>query len=146
MRRYTAFHSILTLLVLIAGIGGVVHDSLSRSTPSTYVHLHAAFGLLLWASVVVRFNRRLRQSPRMLPVDIRELSRHLSRLVCLLLYLLMFISLTARSVACGWRAGCPAAPDFQGYLGYGFVALITIQVLAARCRHTAWKRMAPAPG
>lgn len=146
MRRYTAFHSNLTLLVLIAGIAGVVHDSLARSTPSTSMNLHAAFGLLLWVSVVARFRRRLRQSPRMLPVDIREFSRHLSRLVCLVLYLLMFISLAARTVACVWRTGCPAAPDFQGYLGYGFVALITIQGLAALCRHTSWKTMAPAPG
>ncbi len=146
MRRYTAFHSNLTFLVLIAGIAGVVHDSLAKSTPPASMNLHAAFGLLLWVSVVVRFGRRLRQSPRMLPVDIREFSRHLSRLVCLVLYLLMFISLVARAVACLWRAGCPAVPDFQGYLGYGFVALITIQGLAALCRHTACKTMASTPG
>jgi cytochrome b561 len=146
MRRSTAFHSNLTLLVLIAGIAGVVHDSLARGTSSTYMNLHAAFGLLLWVSVVVRFHRRLRQSPRMLPIDIREFSRHLSRLVCLVLYLLMFASLAARTAACVWRTGCPAAPDFQGYLGCGFIALVTIQALAALCRLTAWKTMAPAPG
>src|SRR5450631_3483656 len=92
MSRYTAFHSNLALLVVIVGIAGVLHDSMG-SVPG-YMNLHAVFGVLLWVSVVARFHRRLHQSPPMLPIEIREFSRHLSRLVYLMLYVLMFISLT----------------------------------------------------
>jgi hypothetical protein len=120
MSRYTSLPANLTLLVVITGIAAVVHDSLGKSAPASYLNLHALFGLLLWATVVARFHQRLHQSPRMLPIDIREFSRHLSRLVYLMLYMLMLIRLIIRS---------PVAPDFQGYLGYGLIALITIQVL-----------------
>lgn len=145
MSRYTALHSGFTLLVVIVGIAGVVHDSLARTAPVSYMNLHALFGALLWISVVARFHRRLRQSPRMLPIDIREFSRHLSRLVYLMLYILMFISLITGAVAGIWRTDSVTAPDFQGYLGYGFFALITIHVLAAICGHTT-RAMAPAAG
>lgn len=121
MPRYTSLHASLTLLAVIAGIAAVVQDSLANSAPASYLNLHALFGALLWASVVARFRRRLHQSPRMLPIDIREFSRHLSRLVYLMLYILMLVRLII---------GSPAAPDFQGYLGYGLIALITIQVLS----------------
>jgi hypothetical protein len=120
---------------MIAGIAAVVQDSLAKSAPASYLNLHTLFGALLWASVVAHFHRRLHQSPRMLPIDIREFSRHLSRLVYLLLYILMLVRLII---------GSPAAPDFQGYLGYGLIALITIRVLAAVCcRQTSWA-MSPA--
>jgi cytochrome b561 len=122
--------------VVIVGIAGVVHDSLARSVPASYINLHALFGALLWVSVVARFQRRLRQSPRMLPGEIREFSRHLSRLVYLMLYILMFASLITGALTCTWRTDCVVPPDFQGYLGYGFFALITIHVLAAMCRQT----------
>jgi cytochrome b561 len=129
MSRYTSLQANLTLLAVIAGIAAVVQDSLAKSAPASYMNLHALFGALLWASVVARFHRRLHQSPRMLPIDIREFSRHLSRLVYLMLYILMLARLII---------GSPAAPDFQGYLGYGLIALITIRVLAAVCcRHTS---------
>jgi cytochrome b561 len=131
MPRYISLQANLTLLVVIAGIAAVVQDSLAKSAPASYVNLHALFGALLWASVVARFHRRMHQSPRMLPIDIREFSRHLSRLVYLLLYILMLVRLII---------GSPAAPHFQGYLGYGLIALITIQVLgdvAGRSYHSA---------
>jgi cytochrome b561 len=137
MSRYTALHSGFTLLVVIVGIAGVVHDSLARTAPVSYMNLHALFGGLLWISVVARFHRRLRQSPRMLPIDIREFSRHLSRLVYLMLYILMFTSLITGAVT------SVAAPDFQAYLGYGLFALITIHVLAAICRRRT-RAMVPA--
>ena len=133
MSRYTSLQANLTLLVMIAGIAAVVHDSLAKSAPASYLNLHALFGALLWASVVARFHRRLHQSPRMLPIDIREFSRHLSRLVYLMLYILMLIRLII---------GPPVAPDFQGYLGYGLIALITIQVLG----DVAGRSMSSEPG
>jgi hypothetical protein len=129
MPRYTSLHANLTLLVVIAGIAAVVQDSLAKSAPASYLNLHALFGALLWASVVARFHRRLHQSPRMLPIDIREFSRHLSRLVYLMLYILMLVSLIIGAVDGIWRNRWPAAPDFRGYLGYGLIALVTIQVL-----------------
>jgi cytochrome b561 len=124
---------------MIAGIAAVVHDSLANGAPASYMNLHALFGVLLWAGVVARFHRRLHQAPRMLPIDIREFSRHLSRLVYLMLYILMLVSLIIGAVTYIWRNRSPEASDFQAYLGYGLIALITIRVLAAVCcRHTTW--------
>ncbi len=121
-------------LVVVVGILGLVVDSWPIPLPHG-ANLHALFGLLLWVAVVVRFYRRLRQSPRMRPTDIREFSRHLSRLVYLLLYVLMFVNLAIGTLRAALKhTDIGAAEDFQSYLGYGLVALITIHALAALCR------------
>jgi len=69
----------------------------------------------------------------MLPADIRALSRHLSRTVYLLLYVLMFCDLTI-----GILPGTPhhraiygPAVEFQSYLAYGLLALVAIRALSA---------------
>jgi cytochrome b561 len=132
-------------LVVVVGILALTQDS----WPIPLLHgadLHALFGVLLWVAVVARFYRRLRQSPRMLPTDIRAFSRHLSRLVYLLLYVLMFIDLligTLRGVLKHTVIG--AAEDFQSFLGYGLVALITIHGLAALCRQFVTYESAVSP-
>ena len=134
-RGASAFHSALALAVVSVGILGVLHDSRAQSHSASCMVLHALFGALLWISVVARFFRRLRQSPRMLPIDVREFSRGLSRLVYLVLYVLMFSSLVAGALSGAPRhANVGPAGDFQGYLGYGVLAIATIHALAAMYR------------
>jgi cytochrome b561 len=129
-------HAPFALLVLVVGLLGVIADTWIIPLPHRG-NLHVLFGALLWASVVARFYGRLRRSPRMQPADIRVFSRHLSRLVYLLLYILAFFNL-----AIGFLRAAPhstflaRAEGFQSYLVWGFVALITIRVLAALCHHS----------
>ena len=70
---------------------------LAVSSPIPLRHagsFHALFGALLLIFVAAsfcRFCRQVRQTPRMPPADIHAFSRHLSRTVYLLLYVLMFL-------------------------------------------------------
>ena len=134
-RSTTTLHSNLALLVIAVGVLGLIHDARTNSAPASWLNLHALFGVLLWVSVVARFWQRLRQSPRMLPADIRAFCRHVSRRVYLSLYTLLLVDLMF-----GILRNFPGRPllapaeDFQGYLGYGLLSLATIHVLGAACR------------
>jgi cytochrome b561 len=59
-----------------------------------WTNIHVLFGLLLCGLVLARCRWRAQRSPRVLTADIRELSRHLSRIV----YLLLYVVLGAREV------------------------------------------------
>jgi cytochrome b561 len=98
--------------------------------------VQALFGIAIWLYVVVRFYRRLRRSPPMLPSDLHAFSRRLARVVYAWLYALMFVRLTI-----GILCAAPDRPvqvpfdDFQGYLAWGVLAIVTIHALSAACRH-----------
>jgi cytochrome b561 len=129
-------HAHFALLVLGVGLLGLIADTGTVPLPHRG-NLHVLFGALLWTYVVARFYGRLRRSPRMQPADIRAFSRHLSRLVYLLLYLLTFFNLAAGFLrAAPHSAFLARAADLQSYLVCGFGALITIRVLAALCHHS----------
>jgi cytochrome b561 len=129
-------HRHFALLVLVVGLLGLIADTWTLPLPHRG-NLHVLFGALLWAYVLARFYGRLRRSPGMQPDDIRAFSRHLSRLVYLLLYLLAFFNL-----AIGFLRAAPhstfmaRAENFQIYLVFGLGALITIRVLAALCHRS----------
>jgi cytochrome b561 len=129
-------HAHFALLVLAVGLLGLIADTWTIPLPHRG-NLHVLFGALLWAYVVARFYGRLRRSPRMQPADLRAFSRHLSRLVYLLLYVLTLFNL-----AIGFLGAAPhsaflaRATDFQSYLVGGLGALVTIRVLAALCHHS----------
>jgi cytochrome b561 len=133
-RARAVFHFPLAPFVLLVGILGVIHDSWPGPLPHRG-NLHVLFGILLWICVVARFYGRMHQTPRMLLADIRPFSRHLARLVYLLLYVLMFCRLIT-DVACAAPPGAilRAGEDFQSYLACGVLALVTIHVLAALCQ------------
>jgi cytochrome b561 len=121
---------LLQLSVLGVGLLGLIHDSWAAPAAASRIGFHTLFGVLLWVSVVALFYRRVRRAHCLLPIDIRVFSRHLSRLVYLLLYVLMFCSLIIGILR--------AAPqDFRSYLASGCVALVTIQALAALCHRFA---------
>jgi hypothetical protein len=84
------------------------------------------FGAMLYGWVLMRFHRRLRQEPGMEPRELRTFTRHLSRLIYLLLYLMMLFSLGLR-----WLR----PEDFQVYLVHGVLALVAIHALGSLCRH-----------
>ncbi len=122
----------LELLAAAVGVLGVIHDSRSNSSPASWMSLHSLFGVLLWLSVIERFRRRFGQLTRGGPAGIRAFSRRLSRRVYLLLYGLVFLSLTlgvVRSASHG-----PAFSECaRGYLAWGIAALATIHALSALC-------------
>jgi len=126
------------VLLLVAGLLGLIYDAWTKPAPAAWLNPHLLFGAILSLWVVARFYRRMHQTPRLQPGDIRSFSRHLSRQVYLLLYLLMFAALSIGFMRQGSH-GTPAAAaeDFQIYLAYGIVALVAIQALAALCRHLA---------
>jgi cytochrome b561 len=109
--------------------------------------VQALFGVAIWLYVVARFYQRLHRSPPMLPSDLYAFSRRLSRVVYALLYTLMLVRLAIGI----WRAA-PDHPlqipfdDFQGYLAWGVLAIVTIHALSAACRHFFMNSAAmPAP-
>jgi cytochrome b561 len=138
-------HAHFALLVLVVGLLGLIADAWTIPLPHRG-NLHVLFGALLWAYVVARFFGRLRRSPRMQPADIRVFSRHLSRLVYLLLYFLAFVNLAIGCLRPAPHSTFLArAEDFQIYLLCGLGSLITIRVLAALCQsptHGLTKRAA----
>jgi hypothetical protein len=138
-------------LLVLAGFLCVIHDFWMSPAPPAWLNPHWLFAVLLSAWVAMRFYRRMHPAPyvhqtaRMQSGDIPAFSRHLSRLVYLLLYLLMLSSLSLRFVRHliqGTAMG--TADEFQVYLAGGVMALITIQALAAICRQLLRQR-APDP-
>src|SRR5271156_1334976 len=85
-RMLTALYGCAALLVATIGVLGLLDGSWLRQMLESWINIHALFGSLLCGLVLVRYQWRVRHSPCMLPADIRELSRHLSRIVYLLLY------------------------------------------------------------
>jgi len=135
--RYTrvsaALRANLTALVVCVGVISLVKDSWLSPLPHRG-NLQVLFGILLWLCVVERFYSRLTSAPRLSMTDIRPLSRHLSHLVYLLLYGLMLVRLIIDLCAAPHHASLHPE-DFQSYLVSGVLALITIHLLAAWCRH-----------
>jgi cytochrome b561 len=146
-----ALHSGLALLVLAAGLLGLLYDS--RPIPLRHAgSLHALFGALLLIFVAARFCRfcrfcwHVRRTPRMPPADIRAFSRHLSRTVYLLLYVLVFFDLIIGILpGTSHRTIDGQAVLFQSYLASGVLALVAIRALCALYPHIAVHHWGDAP-
>jgi cytochrome b561 len=115
------------------------------------MNVHALFGFLLCGLVLARYRWLVERAPHMLPSEIPELSRHLSRIVYLFLYVVIgarevvgilnslwhggpvdFNLLDARSRQgpdYGWFS---TKDDFQMFFASGLFALIFVRVLASR--------------
>lgn len=139
-RKSLAFHRSLGLLVASVGVLGVLLDSSRMQTYASWINIHALFGSLLWLWVVIRFHGRIRRSLHASPTEIRAFTRRLSRTVYLLLYFLMCVKQIA-SIArfTPDRTTIGSAEDFQVYLAYGVLALVTIHGLAALWRHVCFR-------
>jgi cytochrome b561 len=140
-----ALHSGLALLVLAAGLLGLLYDSwlIPHRHPGS---LHALFGALLLIFVAACFGRHVRRTPRIPPADIRAFSRRLSRTVYLLLYVLMFFDLIIGFLpGTSHRAIDGQAVQFQSYLASGVLALVAIRALCALYPHIAVHHWGDAP-
>jgi cytochrome b561 len=150
-RMLRALFGCAALLVVVIGVLSLLDGSWLRQMLESWINIHALFGLLLCGLVLVRYQWRVRHSRGMLPTDIRELSRHLSRIVYLLLYVVIGIRQSIGIINSIWhgsavdfnlfddrasngpdRAGWNPKDDFQLLLATGLFVLIIVRVLACR--------------
>jgi hypothetical protein len=122
------------LAVVSVGVVGLLHDSRHGQVVGSLINVPALFGLLLCGLVIARFYRRAKHSPLVVPADVRDFSRQLSRMV----YILLYATIGVRQIICivdsNWHGaygnGFGPSEDFQVFVVYGLVALAVIRVLA----------------
>ena len=147
-RTLTALYGCIALVAVVIGVLGLIGASWPRQMLESWINIHALFGLLLCGLVFSRCWWRVKHSPRMLPADIRELSRHLSRIVYLLLYVVVGLSQLISILNSIWHvgavdfnlfdqrfrgpdyAGFNPKDDFQLFLATGLSVLIIVRVVA----------------
>jgi hypothetical protein len=156
-RMLSALYGCVALTTVAIGVLGLQRDAWPRQVLESGINIHVLFGLLLCGLVLARCRWRVRHSPRMLPDDIRELSRHLSRIVYLVLYVVIgsreligilhnvqhggpvdFGLSDARFRQGPGHAGFDPKDDFQLFFVSGLFALLFVRVLA----FTIWSRAA----
>jgi cytochrome b561 len=149
-----AFHWAMSVLVVIVGVLGLLHDSWPQQTQAFWINVHALIGLLLWLILIARFGYRVRHPPPTLPADIGAFSRRFSSPVHLALYALMFIIPLFGVVTFLYhgrvfdfglfhldfgirknRAIFEPTEDIHGYLAYALFALAALHALAALWHH-----------
>jgi cytochrome b561 len=146
----TALYVCIALVAVVIGVLGLLAASWPRQMLEAWINIHALFGLLLCGLVFSRCWWRVKHSPRMLPADIRELSRHLSRGVYLLLYVVIGVRQLISILNSIWPggavdfnlfderfrgpdyAGFNPKDDFQLFLATGLAVLIIMRVVAFR--------------
>jgi hypothetical protein len=141
----------MALLVVTVGAVGLVAHSWLRAFVESWINIHFLFASLLCGWVLLRYQSGARWSPGMLPNDVRELFRRLSRSV----YLVLYAVIAARQIFCLassiGHAGTvdfslfderfgngpdskvfDPKDDFQLFLASGLVVLAILRVLAFR--------------
>jgi cytochrome b561 len=144
-------YGFVTLLVIVIGVVGLFKTVWPRQLLESWINIHILFGLLLCGLVLSRCQWRLKQAPHLLPGETRELSRHLSRIV----YLVLFVVIGARQsigiLGSLWHGGAvdfnlfderfrngpdtrafDPKDDFQQFVASGLVALGVVRVVAFR--------------
>jgi cytochrome b561 len=154
-KMLAALHGCIALVTVAVGVLGLPGDSWLKQMLGSSIAIHALYGFLLCGLVLVRCQWRVQRSPRMLPGDIRELSRHLSHTVYVMLYVVLGVR-EAIGIYNVLRHGGPAdfnlfdprfrggpdhagfdpRDDFQLFVASGFFALLFVRVLA----FTLWSR------
>ena len=143
------------------GVIGLVRGSSLRQTLDSWSSVHALFAVLLCGLVIARCRWQVKHSPPLLPADIRGLTRHLSRIVYLLLYLVIGVreiigivgslrlgdSVDFNLFDGRFRngpdfAGFNPQDDFQLFIASGLVALIFVRILACGLWFRAVERAA----
>jgi hypothetical protein len=103
-RRRLALFVCAAIVVAVVGVLGLERASWLRQLTESWINIHLLFGLLLCCLVLVRYQWIIRYSPH-LQEDIRELSRHLSRIVYLMLYAVIGFRLGISLVNWIWHGG-----------------------------------------
>jgi cytochrome b561 len=155
-RMLTALYGCTGLVTVAIGVLGLQGDAWLRQVLEAWINIHVLFGLLLCGLVLARCRWRIERSPRMLTADIRELSRHLSRIVYLLLYVVIGMRVVIGMLIALWHGGpvdftlfdprfrhgpdsaaFGPGDDFQLFFASGLFALLFVRVLA----FTLWLRL-----
>jgi cytochrome b561 len=150
-----ALYGCSALVTVAIGVLGLQGDSSLRQVLEAWINIHVLFGLLLCGLLLARCRWRVARPPRMLTADIRELSRHLSRIVYLLLYVVIGMREVVGIVNSLWGggpvdfslvdagfrqgpdyAGFNPKDDFQLFFASGLFALLFVRVVAC----TLWLR------
>jgi cytochrome b561 len=148
-RMLTVLCGCIALVAVVIGVLGLLGASSLRQMLESWINIHALFGLLLCGLVLARCRWRVMHSPRMIPADICELSRHLSRIVYLLLYVVIGARQIIGILNSAWHggavdfnlfderfrngpdyAGFNPKDDFQLFVASGLFGLIFVRVLA----------------
>jgi cytochrome b561 len=149
--QVTAAQWTLAALAVVAGVLSLIQHSRVRQAVELWVNIHVLFGLLFSGLVIAVFRRRVKDSPRMLPIEARELSRHLSRVVYLLLYLVIGLREVIGVLNSLWHGGVidfnllderfrhgpgdggfNPKDNFHIFLACGLATLVLARVLAFR--------------
>ncbi len=145
-----AFHWTLSVLVVIVGVLGLLHDNWPKQTQAFWINVHALIGLLLWGLLIARIAWRIRHTPPELPAETGAFSRRLSSPVHWALYALMFVIPIIGIVTFVYhgrvfdfglfqvdfgvkknRAIFHPTEDIHGYLAYALFTLAGLHALAA---------------
>jgi cytochrome b561 len=130
----------LALLISVVGAASTLRDALPPGSNWPLIDLHAAFGMLLCLMVAMQFYEANLSAVPLSAAGFHALSRGLTRLVLLLLYVLFGLNSLVRIAALVWNSGVHGSAEaaiiqppesLQDYLAYGVVALAIIHVLAA---------------
>ena len=155
-RMPEALCAVVALAAVATGVVGLLGASWPRRALESWINIHALFGLLLCGLVLVRYRWCVGHP---FVSDARELSRHLSRIVYLALYLVVgirqIIAILDRLFygsapgfnlfddhfrsgpdQWGWNPG----GDFQLFFASGLLSLIFVRLLA----YGMWSRTAKA--
>jgi cytochrome b561 len=137
----------LSLFAVVIGVLGLAKDSWPRKVVDSWTNIHALFALLACGLALARYRWCVEYSPRRPPADFRELSRHLSRTVYWLLYVVIGVRQSVALIGCAWHGGAldfnvfderfrhgpegfDLKDDVQLFLASGFFALIFVRVIA----------------
>src|ERR1700691_2327451 len=88
-RMLIALYGSTALLAVVIGVLGLFGAFWPRQMLESWINIHALFGTLLCGLVLARCQWWVKHSRRMGRADVRKLSRHLSRIVYLLLYVVI---------------------------------------------------------
>jgi cytochrome b561 len=129
----------LGVIVVFVGILGTLDHSRTRIVVASWVDIHALFGGLLFALIVARLQWCLEPRPPAGAAEVRDLTRHLSRMVYLLVYLVIGARVVVNTVnyfflaeaACRSQECMAFQPlgDLRAIFAYGLGVLIAIRVL-----------------
>jgi cytochrome b561 len=132
-------HVTLGVIVVFVGFLGTLDHSGMRTVVASWINIHALFGALLFALVVARLQWCLESRPPAGAADLRELTRHLSRIVYLLLYLVFGAGVVINIVkylflanaVCRLQKCMISLPtgDLRAIFVYGVAVLVAIRVL-----------------
>jgi hypothetical protein len=131
----TAWQCGLAALAVLFGVVGLFEGSWPSHILGQQFVLQAMFGVLLCVLVAVRFHRHWNWVSPAPHFDIRELSRELSRMVYLSLYVVIGLRQIVGFADCSWHGGsveCGTVADggLQAVVAYGIAGLLFIRVLA----------------